>query len=81
MITRERVPMTYSRAELLSDAAVHVTGIVAALIAVPVLVTLAAVWFGDATTIITATTPRSRSPAGSIARATANTSSTSCPSA
>ena len=50
MITRERVPMDYTRAELLSDAAVHVTGIAAALVAVPVLVTLAAVWFGDATT-------------------------------
>ena len=33
MLTRERVPMTYSRAELLSDAAVHVTGVVAALVA------------------------------------------------
>jgi hemolysin III len=54
MFTRERVPMTYTRAELLSDAAVHVTGIVAALIAVPVLITLAAVWFGDATTVIAA---------------------------
>ena len=54
MFTRERVPMTYSRAELLSDAAVHVTGVVAAFIAVPVLVTLAAVWFGDATTVIAA---------------------------
>lgn len=51
MFTRERVPMVYSRAELVSDAAVHVTGIVAALIAVPILVTLAALWFGDATTV------------------------------
>jgi hemolysin III len=54
MFTRERAPMTYSRAELLSDAAVHVIGIAAALVAVPVLVTLAAVWFGDATTVIAA---------------------------
>jgi hemolysin III len=55
MLTRERVPMVYSRAELVSDAAVHVTGIVAALIAVPVLITLAALWFGDATTVGAAT--------------------------
>ncbi len=54
MFTRERVPMGYSRAELLSDAAVHVTGVLAALIAVPVLVTLVAVWFGDTTTLIAA---------------------------
>ena len=54
MFTRQRVPMTYSRAELLSDAAVHVTGVVAALVAVPVLITLAAIWFGDATTILAA---------------------------
>ncbi len=51
MIARERVPMEYTRAELLSDAAVHVIGVAAALIAVPVLVTLAVVWFGDATTV------------------------------
>ncbi len=54
MFTRERVPMIYSRAELVSDAAVHVAGIIAALIAVPVLVTLAAVWFGDAGTVAAA---------------------------
>lgn len=52
---REREPMRYSRAEFLSDAAVHVTGVLAALIAVPVLITLVAVWFGDATTLIAAT--------------------------
>ena len=51
MFTRERVPMVYSRAELISDAAVHVTGLVAALVAVPVLITLAAVWIGDASTV------------------------------
>ena len=51
MFTRERVPMVYSRAELISDAAVHVTGVAAALVAVPTLVTLAALWFGDATTV------------------------------
>ena len=54
MFARERVPMIYSRAELLSDAAVHVAGILAALIAVPVLITLAAVWFGDASTVAAA---------------------------
>ena len=36
---------------MLSDAAVHVAGIAGAMIAVPVLVTLAAVWFGDASTV------------------------------
>jgi hemolysin III len=55
MFTRDRVPMVYSRAERLSDAAVHVAGIVSALVAVPVLVTLAAVWFGDASTVLAAT--------------------------
>ncbi|MFO1141872.1 MAG: hemolysin III family protein [Amaricoccus sp.] len=54
MFTRERVPMVYSRAELMSDAAVHLTGIVAALLAVPVLITLAAVWIGDASTVAAA---------------------------
>jgi hemolysin III len=38
----------YSRAEYLSDAAVHVTGIGAALVGGPVLVALAAIWTGDA---------------------------------
>jgi hemolysin III len=54
MFTRERVPMVYSRAELLSDAAVHVAGIVAAVLAVPVLITLAAVWIGEATVVVAA---------------------------
>ena len=54
MFTRHRVPMVYSRAEVLSDAAVHAVGLVSALIAAPVLVTLAAVWFGDPTTIAAA---------------------------
>ena len=30
MLMRERAPMTYSRAELLSDAAVHVAGVLCA---------------------------------------------------
>jgi hemolysin III len=41
----------YSRAERLSDAVVHLLGIVAALIAVPVLITLAVVLRGDAPAI------------------------------
>lgn len=52
MFTRERVPMVYTRAENLSDAAVHVLGVVAALIAVPVLVTLAVVWSTDTSTVV-----------------------------
>lgn len=46
-----RMPMVYTRAEYISDAVVHVTGIVAALIAAPVMITLAAVWFGDTGTV------------------------------
>lgn len=41
----------YSRAERLLDAALHIVGIVLALIAVPVLITLAAIWYGDASTV------------------------------
>lgn len=41
----------YSRAEWISDAVVHVTGVVVALMAVPVLVTLAIVLRGDASAI------------------------------
>jgi hemolysin III len=54
MLRRQRVPMVYSRAEILSDAAVHAVGLASALVAVPVLVTLAAIWFGDPTTIAAA---------------------------
>lgn len=42
----------YSRAERLSDASVHVLGVVSAIMAVPVLVTLAAIWRGDATAVV-----------------------------
>lgn len=42
----------YSRAERVSDAAVHLTALVAALGAVPVLITLAAVWRGDVPAIV-----------------------------
>lgn len=51
---RARAPMVYSRAERLSDAAVHVVGVVSALVAAPVLITLAAVWLGDPTSVIAA---------------------------
>ncbi|MCP3969019.1 MAG: hemolysin III family protein [Rhodobacteraceae bacterium] len=42
----------YSRAEYLSDAVVHVLGLVAVLSAVPVLVTLTVLWRGDASAIV-----------------------------
>jgi hemolysin III len=51
MRTRERLPMAYSRAELVSDAAVHLIGIAAAIVALPVLVMLAVVWVGDRWTV------------------------------
>ena len=41
----------YTRAERLADAVMHGLGILFALIAVPVMVTLAAVWYGDASTV------------------------------
>ncbi|WP_371155501.1 hemolysin III family protein [Jannaschia sp. 2305UL9-9] len=37
----------YDRAELISDAVIHLAGLVLALAAVPVLITLTAVWRGD----------------------------------
>jgi hemolysin III len=37
----------YTRAEQMADAAIHLVGVVGALVAVPVLVTLAAAWRGD----------------------------------
>ena len=45
----------YSRAEWISDAVIHVTGVVAALIAVPVLITLAIVLRGDAPAVASTT--------------------------
>ncbi len=41
----------YSRAERLADTILHIIGVIAALVAAPVLVTLAAVWYGDASTV------------------------------
>ncbi|TAG27303.1 MAG: Hly-III family protein, partial [Rhodobacterales bacterium] len=45
----------YSRAEWISDAVVHVLGVVAALMAVPVLITLAIVLRGDAPAVASTT--------------------------
>lgn len=42
----------YSRAEKLSDAVVHVAGIIAALGAVPVLITLTTLWRGDGAALL-----------------------------
>lgn len=46
MFVRPREPAIYSRAEIVSDAAVHAVGLVAALVAVAVLLVLAGLWFG-----------------------------------
>ncbi|PWR03867.1 Hly-III family protein [Meridianimarinicoccus roseus] len=46
------VPSVPSRAETLGDAAVHLVGLAAALVAVPVLVTLAAQWHGNVTALL-----------------------------
>ncbi|MEL6266926.1 MAG: hemolysin III family protein [Pseudomonadota bacterium] len=43
----EPVFRPYSRGELIADATVHVAGVLAAAIAVPILVVLAAVWHGS----------------------------------
>ena len=47
MFVRPREPAVYSRAELVSDAAVHAVGLIAALVGVVVLLTLAARWSGE----------------------------------
>jgi hemolysin III len=54
MFVRPREPSIYSRAELISDAAVHAVGLVLALIGVAVLITLAAVWFGETPILLAA---------------------------
>jgi len=46
---------SYSRAERVADTAVHVLGLAMALIAVPVLITLAAVLRGDAVAVVSTT--------------------------
>ena len=43
-----RVPPDYTKAEYLSVAVIHVSGIALALIGAPILITLAAVWIGHA---------------------------------
>ncbi len=43
-----RKPPVYSRAEYVSDAVIHVSGIAFALVGGPVIVTLAALWIGEA---------------------------------
>lgn len=48
---KKRTPPVYSRAEYISDAVVHVSGLTLALVAAPILITLTAVWVGDARTI------------------------------
>ncbi|NRA99073.1 MAG: hemolysin III family protein [Rhodobacteraceae bacterium] len=52
MLQTEFDSRPYSRAERLSDASVHVIGLVSALMAVPVLITLAALWRGDAPAVV-----------------------------
>ncbi len=42
----------YSRTELLSDAAVHVSGLAAAAVAVPTLIALALIWNGSGTVVL-----------------------------
>ncbi|NBC95900.1 MAG: Hly-III family protein [Deinococcus-Thermus bacterium] len=47
LISREH----YSRAEHLSDVVVHLVALAAAIVGVPILITLAAVWHGDASAV------------------------------
>jgi len=50
-----RMPMpAYSRAERVADGVLHVLGVVAALTAVPVMITLAAVWHGEMPVVLAA---------------------------
>jgi len=44
---KKRTPPIYSRAEYISDAVVHVSGLTLALVAAPILITLTAVWVGE----------------------------------
>jgi hemolysin III len=47
----DRPKPDYSRAERIADAAMHIVGVVSALVAVPIMVTLASVWYGNASTV------------------------------
>ncbi|TFL17706.1 PAQR family membrane homeostasis protein TrhA [Jannaschia formosa] len=46
------LPRPYDRAEKVSDALVHLAGLVLAVVAVPVLITLTALWRGDAAGVL-----------------------------
>jgi len=54
MSSRTREPGAYTDAERRLDAAIHIAGVASALVAAPTLITLTAVWFGDATTVAAA---------------------------
>lgn len=54
MFVRTREPAVYSRAERVSDAAVHAVGLVAALVGVVVLLALAARWSGEVPIVVAA---------------------------
>ena len=51
MKDRVKMPRIYTRAELLADTTIHIVGVVAALLAIPVVITLAAVWRDEAALI------------------------------
>jgi hemolysin III len=53
-VTGKIVRPKYSQAERLADAIIHVTGVTAALLAVPTMITLAAVWSGEASIVAAA---------------------------
>ena len=54
MFVRPREPVVYSRAERISDAAVHAVGLVAAFVGVAVLLTLAVLWSGETPILLAA---------------------------
>lgn len=54
MIVRPREPAVYSRAERISDAAVHAVGLVAAVVAVAALLVIAVQWFGETRILLAA---------------------------
>ena len=51
LLQGKTAPLHDSRAERIADTILHVIGVIAALISVPVMITLAAVWYGDASTV------------------------------
>jgi len=52
MRLRATIRPGYSKAEYVSDLAVHVLGVVSVLVAVPVLIALAVIWRGDAVSVL-----------------------------